>query len=98
MHSLATGEPYEVQFRVRLHDGTYAWHLVRAIAQRNAAGEIVRWFGTNTNIEAERETKRRVEALLEEVTAQSREYEERLRSLQREVAEARATIAALEKR
>ncbi len=93
-HSLASGDPYEVQFRVRLADGTYAWHLVRAVAQRDAAGQILRWYGTNTNIEAERETQRRVQALLEEVTIQARAFEESLRTLKRELAEARATIAA----
>ena len=95
MNSLATGEPYEVQFRVRLHDGTYAWHLVRAVAERNSGGEIVRWFGTNTNIDVQREQQRRVQALLDEVTAQTREYEANLHALQQELAEARATIASL---
>jgi len=49
-HSLSTGEPYEVSFRLRRHDGSYRWHLGRAVAQRSADGAIVRWFGTNTDI------------------------------------------------
>lgn len=49
-HSLATGEPYSVEFRLRAADGSYRWHLARAQAERNEAGEIVRWFGTNTDI------------------------------------------------
>lgn len=97
MHSLSTGEPYEVQFRVRLHDGRYAWHLVRAVPERDASGAIVRWFGTNTDIEGQREMQRRVQALLDEMTAQAREYESSLRSLKDELAEARATIASLQK-
>jgi len=98
MHSLATGDPYDVQFRVRRADGTYAWHLVRAVAQKNAAGAIVKWFGTNTNIEKERESQRRVLALLEEVTAQSKEFETALLRLRTELAEARARITELETR
>ena len=54
MHSLATGEPYKVEFRLRGGDGVYRWHLARAIAQRDSAGQIVRWFGTNTDIEDEK--------------------------------------------
>lgn len=49
-HSLATGEPYSVEFRLRAADGSYRWHLARAQAERNETGEIVRWFGTNTDI------------------------------------------------
>lgn len=48
--SLATGEPYEVEFRLRRGDGVDRWHLGRANAERDAAGNIVAWFGTNTDI------------------------------------------------
>jgi PAS domain S-box-containing protein len=49
--SLASGEQYEVEFRIRRADGIYRWHLVRAAAIRNDSGEIVRWIGANTDIE-----------------------------------------------
>ena len=51
MHSVATGEPYKVEFRLRAADGRYHWHLARALPQMDAAGAVVRWFGTNTEIE-----------------------------------------------
>jgi PAS domain S-box-containing protein len=50
-HSLATGEPYKVEFRLRAADGTYRWHLAGALPQYDDAGRIVRWFGSNTDIE-----------------------------------------------
>ncbi|GAC1646936.1 MAG: hypothetical protein NVS4B3_00200 [Gemmatimonadaceae bacterium] len=50
-HSLTTGEPYKVEFRLRAADGTFRWHLARALPQLDAAGAIVKWFGTNTDIE-----------------------------------------------
>ncbi len=53
-HSLATGEPYEIEFRLRRHDGTYRWHLGRAVAERGPGGEITKWFGTNTDIDDRR--------------------------------------------
>lgn len=53
MHSLATGDPYRVEFRLRAADGTYRRHLARALPQRDETGAIVRWFGTNTEIEDE---------------------------------------------
>ncbi|HLL77668.1 MAG TPA: ATP-binding protein [Pyrinomonadaceae bacterium] len=51
-HSLATGETYEVEFRLRrAADGEFRWHLGRALPMRDDAGRIVRWFGTNTDID-----------------------------------------------
>ena len=52
MHCLATGEDYEVQFRL-LHGGdrAYRWHLARAVATRDEAGTITGWVGTNTDID-----------------------------------------------
>lgn len=49
--SLETGEPYEVEFRLRRHDGVYRYFLVRAQAMRDAEGAISKWFGTNTDID-----------------------------------------------
>lgn len=49
-HSLATGEPYEVEHRLRRHDGEYRWMIARAEPIRDAEGRIVRWFGTAVDI------------------------------------------------
>jgi PAS domain S-box-containing protein len=49
--ALATGTPYEVRFRLRDATGNYRWHLGRALPQHSDRGEVVRWFGTNTDID-----------------------------------------------
>jgi diguanylate cyclase (GGDEF)-like protein/PAS domain S-box-containing protein len=49
-HSLKTGEPYEIEYRLRHHSGEYRWVLGRASAERNRHGKIVRWYGTCTDI------------------------------------------------
>ncbi len=50
--SLETGKPYEIEFRIkRGTDGTYRWHLVRALPLRDLEGRIVSWFGTCTDID-----------------------------------------------
>ena len=49
--SLETGEPYEIEYRLRRADGVYRWTLGRANPIRNDAGEVVRWFGTCTDID-----------------------------------------------
>ncbi len=43
--------PYDLEYRVRRHDGAYEWFKVRGRPIRNAAGEIDRWFGTALNID-----------------------------------------------
>ena len=52
--SLASGETYQTEFRLRRSDGSYRWHLARAIPIYGADGKISRWIGTNTDIEDER--------------------------------------------
>jgi len=48
---LAAGELAETEGRLRRFDGEYRWFLFRGRAQRDARGRIVRWYGTNTDIE-----------------------------------------------
>ena len=69
MHSLESGEPYEVEFRVLSGDGEYRWNLVRADAMRAADGRIVQWFGCNADIEEHK----RLEAALDRALADAKE-------------------------
>ena len=54
------GSNYEVEFRLRNAAGTYRWHLARAMPIRDAAGRVVRWVGTNTDMD----DQMRIEAAL----------------------------------
>ena len=50
--ALDTGSPYENELRLRrTSDDSYRWHLTRAVPMRNRSGEIVKWFGSNTDID-----------------------------------------------
>jgi PAS domain S-box-containing protein len=49
--SVANGAPYEQEERHRGADGQYRWFLARGVPLRNSEGRIVRWYGTNTDIE-----------------------------------------------
>ncbi len=49
--SYTSGRPYEVEYRFkRAADGEYRWHLGRALPMKNQEGEIVKWFGSCTDI------------------------------------------------
>jgi PAS domain S-box-containing protein len=49
--ALASGEPWEDQFRLRGQDGQFRWFLSRAVPLRDDSGRVVRWFGTNVDID-----------------------------------------------
>jgi PAS domain S-box-containing protein len=56
--AVATGQPYETEFRVRQSDGAWRWHLARGALIRDAEGTPRRWIGTNTDIEDQKRTER----------------------------------------
>ncbi|MBV8904198.1 MAG: PAS domain-containing protein, partial [Acidobacteriia bacterium] len=49
--SLLTGTPLDMEFPLRGADGVFRWFLTRVTPSRNVEGHIVRWFGTNTDID-----------------------------------------------
>ncbi|HEV7765955.1 MAG TPA: PAS domain S-box protein, partial [Thermoanaerobaculia bacterium] len=53
-HSIETGMPFEMVFPIRGADGRFRRFLTRVNAVRDSKGEVVRWFGTNTDVEEER--------------------------------------------
>jgi len=56
-------KPGELETRIRRYDGEYRWFLIRVVPQFDAEGNVVRWFGSNTDIE---DRKRAEKKLLEE--------------------------------
>jgi hypothetical protein len=72
-----TGTPWDDTFPLRGRDGSYRWFLSRALPIRNGAGDIVRWFGTNTDVteqmEAEAALRNLNLSLAQRVEAQARE-------------------------
>jgi PAS domain S-box-containing protein len=62
-HSVATGTPYEQEERHRGADGNYRWFLSRGLPLRDAEGRIVRWYGTNTDIEDYKRAEQKLQQL-----------------------------------
>jgi PAS domain-containing protein len=48
---LASDQPGECKARMRRYDGAYRWFLFRAVPLRDEHGNIIKWYGTNTDIE-----------------------------------------------
>ena len=71
--SVAGRGPYDVEYRVRRSDGVYRWFKTRGTPIRDSEGNIVKWFGTCTDITDLRQT----EEALRERGAVSRDVRER---------------------
>jgi PAS domain S-box-containing protein len=84
--ALSSGEIYEAEFRLKRHDGLWRWHIARAVPIRDTEGHVIRWVGTNTDIQEQKEVSAAltdINAALEdrinERTRQLQDAEEKLR-------------------
>ncbi|MDX6405792.1 MAG: hypothetical protein QOH70_3247, partial [Blastocatellia bacterium] len=57
---LASGAGGEIEARLRRHDGAYRWFLIRVEPLQEESGEILRWYGTNTDIEERKRTEEKL--------------------------------------
>jgi PAS domain S-box-containing protein len=60
--SLASGLSVETEARMRRYDGVYRWFLFRASPLRDEVGNIVKWYGTNTDIEDRKQADKALRA------------------------------------
>jgi formate hydrogenlyase transcriptional activator len=56
----ATGEPGEIEARLRRHDGVFRWFLVRAEPLRDESGKVVKWYATSTDIEDRKQAEEKL--------------------------------------
>lgn len=70
--TLQSGEEWEDTFPLRSKDGEWRWFLSRAKPIRDEDGQIIRWFGTNTDITDQRDQAEQIRLLLMEVNHRSK--------------------------
>ena len=61
LHSVATGEPYQIEYRLRARDGSFRWFVAQAVPARDPSGEIEKWYGTCTDVDDFKELSLRAE-------------------------------------
>ncbi|WP_120715982.1 PAS domain S-box protein [Tsuneonella amylolytica] len=81
--SLDSGEEWEDLFPLKSCDGEWRWFLSRAKPIRDADGNIVCWFGTNTDITEQREQSEQINVLLREVNHRSKNMLAKVQALAR---------------
>ena len=57
---LASGESGEIEARLRRHDGVYRWFLIRVEPFRDERGQLLRWYGTSTDIDTLKQTQEKL--------------------------------------
>jgi PAS domain S-box-containing protein len=67
--SVAKGTPYQQEERHRTAEGQYRWFLSRAVPLRDSEGRIVRWYGTNTDIEDRKQAEDRLRLVIDTLPA-----------------------------
>jgi len=77
-HSLLTGDPYEIEYRLRRADGSYRWFLGRANAIRDETGKIIKWFGTCTDIDDQKHNQQILEDQIRDRTEELADANTRL--------------------
>ncbi|MBA3460933.1 MAG: PAS domain-containing protein [Deltaproteobacteria bacterium] len=91
-HSIETGEPFEMEFPLVGANKLPRWFLTRVNPLRDRTGKIVRWFGTNTDIDDIRSAR----ALAEEMARQSHDTAREIGELRRQKERAEQRVAQLE--
>lgn len=82
---IADGVVWEDTFPLRRHDGVCRWFLSRAVPIRDAAGSVVQWFGTNTDITEMREIEQELERARDDALEASRAKDDFLAALSHEL-------------
>ena len=73
--AVAAGTDFHVEFRLRRHDGEYRWFDTQAIRLRDADGNTVKWFGSNTDITERRHAEEELRARTEDLARSNAELE-----------------------
>jgi PAS domain S-box-containing protein len=81
--AVASGEDYQAEFRIRRYDGEWRWFLARAVAIRRRDGQILRWIGTNTDVDDQKNLESLLEERLAERSATLANAHEQLRQAQK---------------
>lgn len=73
LHSIQSGEDFQLEHRFLRKDGLYRWHLSRGLSQKGDDGKVHLWIGTNTDIHDQKMAEQALQELTSELTATNNE-------------------------
>ncbi|MDB6124648.1 MAG: multi-sensor signal transduction histidine kinase [Pedosphaera sp.] len=76
--ALQTGQPLQIESRIKQKENGYRWHLTRALPVRDSLGRIVRWFATSTDIEDQKRTEHELNSAREQLAIYAQDLEHRV--------------------
>jgi len=74
--AIQEGVQLQAEARLRRHDGVYRWYLHQAVPIKNDRGEIIKWFGTGTDIDEQKQLEHQYSNLLEKVQERNQELDQ----------------------
>jgi PAS domain S-box-containing protein len=83
--AIRSGELYQVEHRCRDHQGVHRWHLSRALAARDTQGQVIKWFGTATDIDDQKRAAHELAKAKEAAEAANRARDQFLAMLSHEL-------------
>lgn len=83
--AIAAGNPYEMEYRLRRHDGQYRWHLARVVPLKDEHGQVTSWFGTATDVHAMKLAEHETREARQEAEAASKAKDQFLAVLSHEL-------------
>jgi PAS domain S-box-containing protein len=76
MHAVQTGETFQIEHRMRIADGSYRWHLSRGVPLRDETGQVIRWYGTSTDIQDLKEAQQAIATYVKKLEDSNKELQE----------------------
>jgi PAS domain S-box-containing protein len=74
--SIATGEPFDMEFPLLGADGVFRTFLTRVMPLKDSVGQVLRWFGTNTDISVMKQAEERLMSVLADLERSNKELEQ----------------------
>jgi PAS domain S-box-containing protein len=81
--AIKSGEQYEIEYRLKRYDNVYQWFVARAVPIKDENGKVIKWFGTATNIDQQKNDDQKNKFLSEasNLLISSIDYEETLKNI-----------------
>ena len=83
--SFASGDPWDCTFPLRRHDGAFRWHLSRMLPVKDEQGQVVLWFGSNTDVDDQKQVEDALRKAKEAAEAATRAKAEFLANMSHEI-------------